>query len=69
MWVEIKDRAKIELLHALFMIKVTTFDPKTQADPHQEICQETFFNWKRLPEHVATRWELLIDTFDKNGFI
>lgn len=69
MWGEIKDRAKIELLHVLFMIKVTMFDPKTQAEPDQEICQEIFFNWKSLPEDVSSRWELLIDIFVKNEFI
>lgn len=65
MWREIRQRARIELLHVLFMIKMITFDASNDSDNDPD----AFYNWKELPESVSIRWQLLIDIFDKNGFI
>lgn len=65
MWREIQRRAKIELLHVLFMIKMITFD----ASASQERDPDAFYDWKELPDNVSKRWQLLIDIFSKNGFI
>lgn len=67
MWDEIQQKAKIELLHVLFMIKMITFDTsssqKTRVDP------KVFYDWIKLPQNVQTRWKLLMEIFSENEFI
>lgn len=66
MWEEIRQRAKIELLHILFMIKVTTYVPDAS---NESIGPDTFFNWTQLPDRVRIRWQIVLDIFNENGFI
>lgn len=65
MWKEIQTRAKIELLHVLFMTKVTTVDLSSLGDS----SPDAFYNWKQLPNVVVKRWKLIIKLFIENGFI
>lgn len=65
MWEEIQKRAKIEMLHILFMIKVTTAD----LDSLGETSPDAFYNWKQLPNEVLKRWKIIIKIFTENEFI
>lgn len=64
MWKEIQNKAKLEILHVLFMVKVTTMDV-SQLD---EISPGDFLFWKKLPKETQDRWNLTIQLFNENGF-
>lgn len=65
MWEEIQKRAKIEILHVLFMTKVTTADLSSLSNT----SPDAFYNWKKLPDIVLKRWKLIIKIFTENEFI
>lgn len=68
MWNEIKDKAKIELMHILFMAKLCKSD-ETSIPQSDEITPETFSKVEKPSLSVLQRWKCIIDLFDKNGFI
>lgn len=68
MWREIQEKARLELLHILFMVKVNSVD-ETSARPIDEISPTTIFQGELPTKHVLEQWKFLIDLFIENGFI
>lgn len=67
MWREIREKAKLELLHILFMMKVNSVD-ENSAQSIDEITPSTIF--KELPTKIVlNQWKYQIDLFTENGFI
>lgn len=67
-WTEIQTKAKIEMLHVLYMSRIATADGS--AIPSiDEISSETFYNEEPLSEAILCRWKFIIDMFVKNDFI
>lgn len=67
MWNEIQTHSKIELLHVLFMTKLTMEDECSIASM-DEISPDTFSKMKSPSKAALERWNFIIDMYIKNGF-
>lgn len=68
MWIKIQDKAKNELLHAIFMIKVVFADEK-DIPSLDEVSPDTFFTEEIPSILILNRWKLVIDLYKENDFI
>lgn len=68
MWHEIQQRAKMELLHILYMSKLALIDASTLT-PLDEATPDMFFQDGPPSKEVLVRWKLIIDLFIQNGLI
>lgn len=69
MWKEIKDKAKLELLHSLFMVKVVTADERSTPSSLDEVTPETFFSGESPSEAILNRWECILSVCNDNELI
>lgn len=67
-WHEIQVKAKLELLHILFVAKISLANRTTEPSI-DEISLNTIFNEQSPSEAVLRRWKFLIDIFAENGLI
>lgn len=62
---EVRDKAKNELFHILYMAKVTSFD-KESTPELSEVTADFFMNEKRPSEALLQRWKQIISLFEEN---
>lgn len=65
MWLEIKERAKFELMHILFMQKISFVDYAASVD---EISKDTFTKNQKPTDDILHRWRVVIDLFTQHDF-
>lgn len=63
-----KENAKVELLHILFMLKICNADEK-KTPSMDEISDETFLKSEKPSDAILNRWKCIIDLFKQNEFI
>lgn len=68
MWDEIQEKAKIELLHALFMAKIVTADDNS-APSLDEVTPESFFREEAPSDALLKRWRCIFHVCENNGLI
>lgn len=68
MWKEIRSKAKVELIHTIFMLGICLADTDTDAD-WDNVSPDTFKNENELsPGHIA-RLKAVIELFDKHDLL
>lgn len=68
MWHEIREKAKMELLHILFMAKINLIEENSAQSPH-DMTPDTLFK-EELPSKAVLRdWKFKIDMFTEHGLI
>lgn len=60
--------AKTELLHVIFMTKISRAD-ETESLNIDDITPETFFKQKKPSDSILSRWKCIIDLFERNEFL
>lgn len=68
MWNEIREKAKIEMLHILVLSKLCMVEEHS-APSLDTISSETFFMDEPPSKATLNRWKLMIDMFQVNGFL
>lgn len=69
MWNEIQSKAKFELLHSLFMVKIVVADESSAPPSLDEVSPETFFSGEQPSTAVLNRWKCILDVCKDNKFI
>lgn len=67
MWDEVKDKAKLEILHTLFMIKLCTFQIDDSVDLDKVDSNDFMDQVKPSPNYVK-QVKNMYRIFDENGF-
>lgn len=66
MWEEIKGKAKLELLHSLFMVKIVAADESSTPSSLDEVTPETFYSKKSLSNAVLNQWKTILSICEEN---
>lgn len=69
MWDEIQSKAKNELLHSLFMLKVVTADESSAPPSLDEVTPDHFFNEEKPTNVVLQRWQCILDLCKENKLL
>lgn len=69
MWKEIKEKSKLELSHALFMVKVVAADESETPSSLDEVTPDTFFKDQSPSKAILNRWKCILDIYKNHELI
>ena len=69
MWNEIKEKSKLELYHALFMVKVVAADENETPSSLDDFTPDCFIKEESPSKGILNRWMCILDVFRDNDLI
>lgn len=69
MWTEIQSKAKFELLHSLYMVKIVAADESLAPPSLDEVTPDMFFNQAKPTNAILNRWRCILNVCKENKFI
>lgn len=68
MWHEIQEKAKFELLHVLFFVKIVLVDESGIPDL-DKFSPDNLLDGKIPSKELLNRWKLIFELFIENGLL
>lgn len=68
MWHEIQEKAKIELFHGLFFVKIASMDEKGIPDL-DKISPDNLLNEEMPSREILNKWKTIFNLFIENGLL